>query len=161
MSDSPRRARCTLERGWNHCSGTKQTGFVLINVAAGGLKGTEVEHLQVNNRDILRKRGARVKPGWRGGLTGLRGRAKWELAKVRGRGGHVDPPSWQVSDQVEAVGQCPDGLSSHWWPLVTYMMHLERSECNQSQFTSFSPSRKQASKHASWKELSFQLAYFS
>lgn len=25
----------------------------------------------------------------------------------------VDQPSWQMSDQAEAVGQCPDGLSSH------------------------------------------------
>lgn len=25
----------------------------------------------------------------------------------------VDQPPWQMSDQAEAVGQCPDGLSSH------------------------------------------------
>ena len=30
--------------------------LVSINLAAGGLKGTEVEHLQVNNRDTLRKK---------------------------------------------------------------------------------------------------------
>ena len=71
-----------------------------------------------------------MKLGWRGGRTGLE---REGVGKSEDNGKErrcVDQPSWQVSDQAEAVGQSPDGLSSHRWPLVTNMMHLGRSECN-------------------------------
>ena len=81
---------------------------------------------------LEREGGARMKLGWRGGRTGLEreGGARMKLGWRGGRTGLeregvgksedndkerrcVDQPSWQVSDQAEAVGQSPDGLSSH------------------------------------------------
>ena len=98
-----------------------------------------------------------MKIGWRGGQTRLRER---ELVRVRimtGRGECVDQPSWQMSDQAEAVRQSPDGLSSYRWPLVTDMMHLESQNVTSPSFPNISASILQASKQASWKELSFHL----
>ena len=57
-----------------------------------------------------------------GGESKRRKRREWE------GGGKNDVPSWQVSDQAEAVGQGPDGFGPHRGPLVTQMVHLQGGE---------------------------------